>query len=578
MIAAIYARKSTDQAVADEQKSCTRQIERATEYAVHKGWTVADPYVLVDDGISGAEFLKRPGFLRLMNALKPHPPFQMLIMSEESRLGREAIETAYALKQLITAGVRVFFYLEDRERTLDSPTEKVLLSLTAFADELEREKARQRTTDTMVRKAKSGHVTGGRLFGYDNVEVLGPDGQRSHVERRINDGEASVVRRIFRLCAEGYGLKAITKILNEEGSPSPRAQQGRSQSWAPSSVREALFRSTYRGVIVWNQSRKRNKWGQHHQIARPESDWIQVPAPQLRIVTDGEWHAGHARLDAARAVYMRGTKGQPFGRPALGTPSKYLLTNLAQCGECGHGLLVRSRKGGKGRTLYYACSSYHNRGSAVCSNYTEIPIDDANNVVIESLLDDIVTPDMIEDAVNEAFGLVVGTEPTTDNSRIARLDAVIRRVECERDRLTEAIATGGRLHGLLTSLAQREARLTALRAERETMNGAARQTSMHDPRRVRQELLDLAGTWRQVLAKDPEHARPVVSQLLIGRVTFTPTSTSKCWDLEGKGTLAGLFTRVCPVGMASPSIPSWNQIAGFLDSMRRLRDSAGFAA
>jgi len=42
-----------------------------------------------------------------------------LIMSEESRLGREAIETAYALKQLVTGGVRVFFYLEDRERTLD---------------------------------------------------------------------------------------------------------------------------------------------------------------------------------------------------------------------------------------------------------------------------------------------------------------------------------------------------------------------------------------------------------------------------------------------------------------------------
>jgi hypothetical protein len=31
-------------------------------------------------------------------------------MSEESRLGREQIETAYALKQIITAGVRVFYY------------------------------------------------------------------------------------------------------------------------------------------------------------------------------------------------------------------------------------------------------------------------------------------------------------------------------------------------------------------------------------------------------------------------------------------------------------------------------------
>jgi len=89
--------------------------------------------------------VKRPGFLRLMNALKPKPPFEVLIMSEESRLGREQIETAYALKQIITAGVRIFYYLEDRERTLESPTDKLLLSVTAFADEMEREKARQRT-------------------------------------------------------------------------------------------------------------------------------------------------------------------------------------------------------------------------------------------------------------------------------------------------------------------------------------------------------------------------------------------------------------------------------------------------
>jgi hypothetical protein len=49
-------------------------------------------------------------------------------MSEESRLGREAIETAYAMKQLIQAGVRIWFYLERRERALDSPTDKLLMS------------------------------------------------------------------------------------------------------------------------------------------------------------------------------------------------------------------------------------------------------------------------------------------------------------------------------------------------------------------------------------------------------------------------------------------------------------------
>src|SRR5882757_5217261 len=113
MITAIYARKSTDQgSVADEQKSVARQVDHARAYAVGKGWRVDDTYVYVDDGISGAEFANRPGFLRLMNALKPRAPFQVLVMSEESRLGREAIETAYALKQLVQAGVRDFFYLE----------------------------------------------------------------------------------------------------------------------------------------------------------------------------------------------------------------------------------------------------------------------------------------------------------------------------------------------------------------------------------------------------------------------------------------------------------------------------------
>ena len=86
MIAAIYARKSTDQHdVADEDRSITRQVDHARAYAVGKGWTVVDEHLYVDDGVSGAEFTNRPGFLRLMNALKPAPPFQVLIMSEESR-------------------------------------------------------------------------------------------------------------------------------------------------------------------------------------------------------------------------------------------------------------------------------------------------------------------------------------------------------------------------------------------------------------------------------------------------------------------------------------------------------------
>ena len=44
-------------------------------------------------------------------------------------------------------------FAEDRERTIDSPMDKVMLCLAAFADELERESAGQRTDDAMHRKA-----------------------------------------------------------------------------------------------------------------------------------------------------------------------------------------------------------------------------------------------------------------------------------------------------------------------------------------------------------------------------------------------------------------------------------------
>src|SRR5262249_55523086 len=154
VVVALYARKSTEQTgVTDEQRSVTRQIEHARAWALARGWVVPDEYVFVDDGISGAEFQKRPGLTRLLTRLGPRPPFQVIITSEESRLGREQIQTAYVIQQILDADVRIVYYLDGRERTLDSATDKVLLSVTGFAAEMERERAQQRTYDAMLRLA-----------------------------------------------------------------------------------------------------------------------------------------------------------------------------------------------------------------------------------------------------------------------------------------------------------------------------------------------------------------------------------------------------------------------------------------
>jgi len=187
----------------------------------------------------------------------------------------------------------VFFYMENRERTLDSPIDKIMLSLTTFADELEREKARQRTYDAMQRKARAGHVTGGRVFGYDNIDVVTPAGMRSHVMRQINDSEAAIVRHIFELCASGSGVRAIAKTLNDERAVAPRSQRGRPRAWAPSSVHEVWRRSLYRGEITWNRTRKRNRWGQQQQTARPNAEWMCIDAPEFRVVPEPLWLTVH---------------------------------------------------------------------------------------------------------------------------------------------------------------------------------------------------------------------------------------------------------------------------------------------
>ena len=300
MIAAIYARKSTDErGVNEDQKSVARQIEHAKLYAAQKGWTVNEAHIYLDDGISGAEFLKRPGFINLMNALKPKAPFHALIMSEESRLGREQIQTAFALQQITDAGVRVWFYLTDEERKLDTAMEKIMGALAGFASEMEREKTSQRVHDALRKRAAALQVTGCKVFGYDNVDVLGPTGERLHVVRRINRDEAAIVRRLFeRYVAGEGGLATLAKELNGEGVPPPR---GHRRGWAPSCIRAMLHRELYRGMVVWNKTQAIMRHGTKTSRKRPEADWLRFDAPDLRIIPEDLWERVHRKIQQGPA-------------------------------------------------------------------------------------------------------------------------------------------------------------------------------------------------------------------------------------------------------------------------------------
>ncbi len=172
----------------------------------------------------------------------------------------------------------------------------------------------------MVRKASAGHVAGGKVYGYINRDVAGPDGRRNHVVREVDAGQAAVVRRIFEWYVAGAGIGGIAKHLNAEGIAPPRAR-----GWAPSAVREMLRRDLYRGVITWNRSARDVRGGVKRQRRREEREWIRREAPELASSPLGwprPWTRGSGRRPPrSREAPAERSRAARSRRPAMPRPT-----------------------------------------------------------------------------------------------------------------------------------------------------------------------------------------------------------------------------------------------------------------
>ena len=181
----------------------------------------------------------------------------------------------------------------------------------------EREKARQRTYDAMQRKAKAGHVTGGRVFGYDNV---GCDWRRRPaLARRAADQRGRGRRRaadLRALAAEGYGRKRDRATLERgrravaAGAAGPARGLGavvgpRGAPPAALPRRDRLEPDAEARPVGPAAARRRGR----------RRNGCVSTAPDLRIVAEDVWQAAHERLTRRRAVYLnRRVDGPAAGR------------------------------------------------------------------------------------------------------------------------------------------------------------------------------------------------------------------------------------------------------------------------
>jgi site-specific DNA recombinase len=512
MLAGIYARKSTDDSDRNEEaRSTTRQVERATEYARAKGWTVDPRHVYVDDAVSGAEWKHRPGFNALLAALEPRPPFGVLIVSELSRIGRDTVRTPAAVLQLEEAGVDIRSYLSDAPISLADESSEIHTIFNSLAASFERRRARQRTYDALRRRAEAGAVTGGRVYGYRNERDA-----KGYVRRVIHEVEADVVRRIFTLYAEGDGLTRIAKRLNADGAPPPRAGTG---SWAPTAVREIIRRDLYAGVVVWNRSQKVTRRGTKTQRRRPVTEWLRRDAPELRIVSEALWGAVERRRERAASTFPGTTRdGRHVSRPAGGDlVSPYLLSGLAQCAACGGSLVAMTRPhgptGARQRVPMYGCVYHHKRGATVCTNDVVIRQEKLDEAFLEALAE-AIDERLLARAVTKAVALLQRRGPQASDQRAA-LTKERERIAAGVRHLLDAVKLGRATDTLLNELHAQEATLKALERRITELDG--RRVVPMDGKRLAGRLEAVAGEFRATLKRGGPRARQLLQRVLNGR-------------------------------------------------------------
>ncbi len=468
MKCAIYARYSSD---LQRATSIEDQVRKCREYALAKGWTVDENYVRSDKGISGASLAQRDALRSLIEAAKQNPrPFARLLVDDTSRLARDVADALNMVKTLDYHGVHVLFVSQQIDSGQKSA--RSLLTLHGMMDEQYLVGLADKVHRGQQGRVLDGMLPGGRCFGYRNVPIEDPSRVGKYgrpairgVRLEIDELQAPVIRRIFRMCADGMSYAEIAKTLNSEKVLAPKpARNRRVRGWGPSSIHEMLHNERYRGVQVWNRTRKeRNpETGRKISRARPQSDWMRVDVPEWRIVSEELWNETHQRLAYKKKRFANRGAAGITGR------SKYLFSGLLVCGVCGAKMVIVS---GDGKRAYkkYGCPSHRYRG--ICDNGLMIRLDRLEDQLLSYLEEHILTTEMCAYAV-ELFEKQLQKRLTEMEQNSETYSVRAQQLETERAKLvaqikniTDAIKDSGHSAALLRCLSESEIALADIDEE-----------------------------------------------------------------------------------------------------------------
>lgn len=411
-----YARVSTTR---DEQEnSIENQITYFTDMIKsNPNWEYVEGYA---DRVRGESAQNRVEFLRMVDDGKAGK-FDLILTKEISRFARNTIDSLTYTRELLRAGVGVFFQ-NDNICTIDTDSELRLTIMSSIATD-EVRKLSERIRWGHKRAIESGHVIGNsRIFGYDKDDC----------KLVINEREAVMVKKIFELYSTGeYSVKKIEKIIYDDGYRGINGTRIHHNT-----ISGIIQNPKYKGFYCGNKV-KITDYRTKEQRFLPEEEWVMykdetgeiVPA----IVDEDLWDRCN-KIFKERSETVK-SRGHSYKSPSV-------FSGKLRCAvhNVSYWRTSYSNSKQKGNTVYqWICGEKRRFGASSCMSFSimesdlyRIMEDCAREIARQSSgdFDDFIKP------------LLSVSNPSSVKKQIADLNSTLLREQTKKDKLLDLYTDG----------------------------------------------------------------------------------------------------------------------------------------
>ncbi len=406
-----YARVSTTRE--EQENSVENQINFFTDMIKNNPhWTYVEGYV---DRVRGEAAENRANFMRMIEDGKAGV-FDLVLTKEVSRFARNTVDSLTYTRELLRAGVGVFFQ-NDNICTIDTDSELRLTIMSSIAAD-EVRKLSERVRWGHKRSIESGNVLGNnRIFGYDKDDC----------KLVINEKEAEMVRLIFELYSTGqYSSRKIQRLLYDKG------YRGRNGTEIHHNTITGIIQNPkYKGWYCGNKV-KVTDYRTREQRFLPEEEWVMykdetgeiVPA----IVTEEIWEKCNVILrERSQAIKSR----------TRSFKDKSVFTGKIWCRahDVPYWRTSYSNSVEKGEPVYqWICSEKKRSGAKSCSSFSIMEKD------LYLMLSDHfkLVADNIEEYVSDFLKIYSETNAEENTAKqLNELKAQLEKEKAKREKLLD---------------------------------------------------------------------------------------------------------------------------------------------